>query len=192
MHLQNMVTRCAGVCAILGCLAARSSAYFMITQPTRSTQWVNGIANPVTWTKGANDGIAMVDVELSRLSQDGLIFVARNVAGKSSALNIVLQDVPPGDDYFLIFINSTHGVMHATSPRFTILAASSSPNSTQPSPVSAATVTVSGSSNPTQQFATTFAAIGSGVVPRWGSASEAWSLGSVMVGCIIGAAWTLW
>jgi hypothetical protein len=53
-------------------------AYFVITEPTRSSQWENGVANPVTWTKGVNDGIVMVDVELSRLSQDGLIFVARN------------------------------------------------------------------------------------------------------------------
>jgi len=153
---------------------------------------VNGVANPVTWTKGVKDGVAMVDVELSRLSQDGLIFVARNVPGKSS-LNIVLQDVPPGDDYFLIFINSTHGVLHGTSPRFTILPSSTSPNSTQPSPISgAATVTVNGGPDPTLPFATTFAATENGVLPRWGGASHAWGLGSVMAGCIAGAAWTLW
>ena len=53
-------------------------AYFMITEPNRNSQWVNGVAHPVKWTKGANDGVVMVDVELSRLTQDGLIFVARN------------------------------------------------------------------------------------------------------------------
>jgi len=176
-----------------GCLSARTSAYFMVTEPTGSSQWVNGVANPVKWTKGANDGVIMVDVELSRLSQDGLTFVAMNVPGNPGSLNILLQDVPPGDDYYLIFMNSTHGVMYAASPRFTILPASSSPNSTQPSPIShVTTVTVSGSPNPTQPFATTFAAIGSGDLPRWGSASEAWGLGSVIIGCMVGAAWTLW
>lgn len=116
-----------------------------------------------------------------------------SVLGKSASLNIKVNGLAPGDDYFLIFINSTHGVLHATSPRFTILPASSSPNSSQPSPISGATtVTVSTGPDPTQPFATTFAAIGSGDLPRWGSASEAWGLGSVVVGCFVGAAWTLW
>jgi len=193
MHLSKVVRKCAGACIVLSCLASRTSAYFLVTEPTRSSQWVNGVAQPITWTKGALDGIVMVDVELSRLSQDGLLFVARNVPGTPGALNLMLQDVPPGDDYFLIFINSTHGVLHGTSSRFTILSDSSSPNVTQPSPISSApTVTVSGSPNPTQIFATTFVAIDSGDLPRWGSASQAWGLGSVMVGCLLGAAWTLW
>ncbi|KAF8233992.1 hypothetical protein L208DRAFT_1394836 [Tricholoma matsutake] len=192
MHLPKLVRRCTTVCVILGCLAARTSAYFVITEPTLSSQWVEGGVHPVRWTKGV-DAINSFDVELSRLSQDGLIFVARNVLGKSASLNIKVNGLAPGDDYFLIFINSTHGVLHATSPRFTILPASSSPNSSQPSPISGATtVTVSTGPDPTQPFATTFAAIGSGDLPRWGSASEAWGLGSVVVGCFVGAAWTLW
>ena len=47
-------------------------------QPAAGTQWANGQANAVQWVKGVNDGVVMVDVEMSRLSQDGLIFVARN------------------------------------------------------------------------------------------------------------------
>jgi hypothetical protein len=90
---------------MLGCLAARTSgkfsrqcctsgltcillAYFVITEPTRTSQWVAGMPHPVTWSKGANDGIVMVDVELSRLSQDGLIFVARN--GRTYFLSVAL------------------------------------------------------------------------------------------------------
>jgi hypothetical protein len=192
----------------------------VISEPTRTSQWTNGVANPVAWRKGVLDGIASFDVEMARLSQDGLTFVARNgeqlylpctdppprpcvlpsrltrthtVPATSTSLNILLQDVPPGDDYFLIFINSTHGVMHATSPRFAVLPASSPAKSSQPSPISGATtVTVSGAPNPTRPFATTFPALANGVLPSLGNVGQAWGLASMMAGCLAGAAWTLW
>ena len=53
-------------------------AYFVITEPTQHAIWTNGVANHVAWTKGLFDGINAVDVEMSRLSQDGLIFVAQD------------------------------------------------------------------------------------------------------------------
>ena len=53
-------------------------AYFVVSEPNRDSQWVNGLAHPVRWTKGVLDGITMLDVELARLTQDGLTFVARN------------------------------------------------------------------------------------------------------------------
>jgi hypothetical protein len=82
------------------------------------------------------------------------------VPAQPSKINLMLKDVPPGDDYFLIFLNSTHGVMHATSHRFSILAANASPTSSPPSPDGGVpTITVSGSPNPTLQFATTFPAV---------------------------------
>ncbi|KAF5376643.1 hypothetical protein D9615_007874 [Tricholomella constricta] len=183
MRSSNFLTKCAGVCIVLGCLAASASAYFVITEPTRDTQWTIGTPNPVFWRKGVQDGIAEFDVEMARLNTDGLTLVARNVPASRSSLNILLQDVPPGDDYFLIFINSTHGVMHATSPRFTVAApgAASSRKSQLPPVPTAETVTVSGSPNPTRGFATTLAVLGNGVRGGWGSASQAWGLGSVLV-----------
>ncbi|KAF9456911.1 hypothetical protein BDZ94DRAFT_1314710 [Collybia nuda] len=193
MRLSNIVGTCASVSVVVGCLAARAAAYFVITEPTRESQWTNGVANPVTWRKGVLDGIAGFDVEMARLSQDGLTFVARNVPSKSASLNILLQDVPPGDDYFLIFINSTHGVMHATSPRFAVLPASSPAKASQPTAIpDAPTVTVSGAPNPTRPFATTFAAAENGVLASLGSAGQAWGLASVTAGCLAGALWTLW
>jgi len=185
---------------MLSCLAARASAYFIISEPTLSTQWVNGAPNLVTWNKGVQDGIDTFDVEMARLNSDGLTFVARDVPSQSKSLNILLQDIPAGDDYFLLFINSTHGIMYATSPRFTILApsASVSPNASHPSPdSSAATVTVSGAPNPTQAFVTTFPALPNGVL-RGSSVlggegrGQVWALGGVMLGCTLGAVWTLW
>jgi len=193
MRISKLFWKCTGACAVLGCLAARTSAYFVISEPSRDSQWVNGAVHPVSWTKGVQDGISMLDVELARLSQNGLTFVAKNVPAKPGSLNILIQDIPPGDDYFVVFMNSTHGALHATSSRFAILPASSSASGSQQSPISSApTVTVSGSPNPTQLFATTFPALNSGSLPRWDNAGHAWGLGSVMVGCLVGAAWTLW
>jgi len=53
------------------------AAYFVITEPTSSTQWKNGEAHVVTWSKGGDD-ITGFDVELARLGDDGLIYVARD------------------------------------------------------------------------------------------------------------------
>jgi hypothetical protein len=83
----------------------------------------------------------------------------------ASSLPITLTDVPPADDYFLLFLNSTHGVMYSMSQRFTVLPAGQSPaNATAGKQPAAgkgqqllATVSVSGSPNPTSSFAYTFA-----------------------------------
>ena len=53
-------------------------ADWITQQPSAGTQWTNGQAYPVSWIKGVGDGVVMVDIEMSRLSQDGLILVARN------------------------------------------------------------------------------------------------------------------
>ncbi|KDR65863.1 hypothetical protein GALMADRAFT_232841 [Galerina marginata CBS 339.88] len=176
---------------VLAFFAMRASAnYFIISDPSLSVQWSNGAANLVTWQKAVDD-INGFDVEIARMSTDGLTLVARNVPASAGKLNLFLQDVPAGDDYFLIFINSTHGVMHATSSRFTILASSASPTGTRPSPVAGVpTVTVSGSPNPTMQFSTTFPALASGaqlVLPP----VHASQLVLTVLGVAIGAAWTL-
>jgi hypothetical protein len=67
----------------------------------------------------------------------------------------------PADDYFVIFLNSTHGVVNAISPRFTISpppgnggggSGGDAPAENMP------TVTVTETPNPTMQFAYTFSA----------------------------------
>lgn len=50
----------------------------MFDVPNTGTQWVNGIANPLRWSKGLLDGVNAMDVELARLSTDGLLKVALN------------------------------------------------------------------------------------------------------------------
>ncbi|KAG5721206.1 hypothetical protein E4T56_gene20016 [Termitomyces sp. T112] len=167
-----------------------SSSYFIITEPTRDTQWALGTPNPISWTKGVLDDIASFDVEMARLDSDGLTFVAQNVPAAHSSLNILLQDVPLGDDYFLLFMNSTHGVTYATSPRFSVVSGSSS-KSTASVVSDVQTVTVNGAPNPTQQFAVTFPAMENRGFASWGDARQAWSLGSVLVGCVVGVVWTL-
>lgn len=113
------------------------------------------------------------------------------VPATDSSLNILLQDIPLGDDYFLLFMNSTHGVMYATSSRFSVVSGSSSSNKPFTAP-NVETVTISGPPNPTQQFAVTFPAVSNNSYESWRDARQAWSLGSVLVGCVVGAVWTLW
>ncbi|KAF8956775.1 hypothetical protein BDZ97DRAFT_1670982, partial [Flammula alnicola] len=171
-----------------------AASYFVINEPQSKEQWVNNAAHLVSWQKGVLDGIYGFDVEMARMSQDGLTLVARNVPATQGKLNLMLQDVPPGDDYFLIFINSTLGVLHATSQMFSVLAASSTPTATPASPAGGVpTVTVSGGPNPTQLFATTFPAIANGalgfVSPLLGLHVNAMLL--TALGLLFGAAWTV-
>lgn len=177
---------------------SRFLAYFIIDEPHRDTQWVNNQANLIQWKKGLLDGIEGFDIEMARLTVDGLTLVAKNVPAQQNSLNIFLQDTQPGDDYFLIFLNSTHGVMHATSPRFTVLAAGSNPTNKGLSPNSAApTVTVSGTPNPTKAFATTFPALAhNGAIGGWRGAVPGTVELAVMVlatlACIAaGGVWTM-
>lgn len=69
--MSNTVVRLGWLLIVLG-------ADFIVNQPAAGTVWQNGNANLVTWTKGVLDGIDGLDVEMSRLSQDGLIYVARD------------------------------------------------------------------------------------------------------------------
>ena len=166
--------------------------YFVITAPAAQSQWQNNVANLVSWEKGVLDDVYGFDVEMARMSTDGLTLVARNVPATQKRLNILLQDIPAGDDYFLIFINSTHGVMHATSSKFTVLASSATPSTTPPSPAGGVpTVTISGTPNPTQQFATTFPAIASGGLRSVLGVAQVNALMVTLLGIAFGAAWTI-
>lgn len=185
-------------------------AYFKITQPASNSTWVNGAVNPVSWTKGLLDGISSFDVELARLSQDGLIMVAKDgtssmvrlpqvvrhltklpVPTSGNSFNILLQDVPAADDYFLLFLNVTHGAMYSISPKFTIVSSSSSASST-PSPTSGATVTVSGGPDPTKLFATTFPATSGSIRVIGGWSRKATGAAAILGGCLLGGILTLW
>ncbi|RPD68385.1 hypothetical protein L226DRAFT_540735 [Lentinus tigrinus ALCF2SS1-7] len=171
-----------------------ATSYFVINTPANGIQWSNNAINPITWTKGLLDGVTTVDVELARLSTDGLIFVAKDVSTPLStgSLNIFLQDVPTGDDYYLLFLNSTHGVMYGASQRFAI---SDSGNGTAPTPAAGApTVTVSGGPNPTVGFATTFPPSANGVSAMRavdGARMQLWAVASVVAVCMFGGAWTV-
>jgi len=192
--LSKLFSTCtATACIVLTFLSLQVSAnYFIISSPAAQSQWQNNVANLITWEKGVLDDIYGFDVEMARMSTDGLTLVARNVPSTQKRLNILLQDVPAGDDYFLIFINSTHGVMHATSSKFTVLASSATPSTTPPSPAEGIpTVTISGSPNPTQQFATTFPAIASGGLRSVLESTQVYALVVTLLGIGFGAAWTI-
>ncbi|KAF8511491.1 hypothetical protein BU17DRAFT_77513 [Hysterangium stoloniferum] len=156
MHLLKIFF---GIACLL--FPTQGLSYFVINQPTKGTQWVNGQANYATWTAGLGQDITMFDVELARLSTDGLLFVALN----DSPINVL--NVPAADDYFLLFLNSTHGAVYSVSQRFSILSAGESSNSsTTPAGQLLASVTVSGAPNPTSSFAYTFTPTSDAITTR--------------------------
>ena len=59
-----------------------TAGYFLIDEPALKREWSNNAANLVSWQKGVLDGIYGFDVEMARMSTDGLMLVARN--GKCS------------------------------------------------------------------------------------------------------------
>ncbi|KAF9028362.1 hypothetical protein BDZ89DRAFT_951466 [Hymenopellis radicata] len=174
----------------------RCAAYFMVKEPTESTQWQNGAYNLLEWDKGVADGIEYFDIELTRLGSNGLLYGAMNVACKNyspKSLKVYLEDVPTGDDYFVVLLNSSHGVVHTLSPRFSIVNASDATTTASASATtdtSLATFTISGSPDPTRDFATTFASEASTVLLRIGRGHVLGGVG-VVVGLVIGAALTL-
>lgn len=141
-------------------------AYFVVNQPGSSTSWKNGSPYPVTWTLGLEDGIDTFDIEITRLSRGGIYFVAKELPITMSSLNVVLEDVPAGDDYFLICMNSTVGRTYSVSSRFSVTDANAT--GSNPSPASAPTVTISGTPGPLSHFAQTFGPSTNGVArPGW-------------------------
>ena len=79
----------------------------------------------------------------------------------TGSLNLFLQDVPAADDYYLLFLNSTSGVMFTSSSKF---ARDSSSNATATSPdPEAPTVTISDEPDPLKSFVTTFPANANGM-----------------------------
>ncbi|KAJ2926180.1 hypothetical protein H1R20_g10916, partial [Candolleomyces eurysporus] len=117
--------------------------------------------------------------ELVRINVDGLILVAKNVPSKPGGLNIYLENVPAGDDYVLVFMNSTHGVLQGSSQRFAILPSSGSPTSAPIAPVDkAVTVSVTSGPNPTAFFATTLPAL------PWSAATNLRVGGGAMCGVL--------
>ncbi|KAG7450856.1 uncharacterized protein BT62DRAFT_540452 [Guyanagaster necrorhizus] len=178
-------------------LVSSTHSYFVIKEPQASAQWSNGAVNVVTWEKGVQDDITHFDMELVRLSKDGVTYIAYNVEAypaSPNSLNIYLEDIPTGDDYFLLFLNSTLGLMHCLSSRFAIInttgvtssaSVSVTPDSSIP------IVTISGSPNPTKGFVTTFASRASSIM--FGVTSGHKCGGAmVLAGALVGAVLVLW
>ncbi|KAI0052328.1 hypothetical protein FA95DRAFT_1592839 [Auriscalpium vulgare] len=175
-------------------LPLAAHAYFQVSSPAKGAQWANGQTYPVTWEKGLLDGVDTFDLELSRMSTDGLIFIAKDVPSTIKTVNVAFQSLPAADDYFLLFLNSTHGVVYGNSQQFSILQSIPS-NATAPQPdANQPTVTVSGGPNPTAAFVTTFppsanGAAGWEAVSGWGP--HALALAGVVTAALSGGAWAV-
>lgn len=169
------------------------STYFKVNTPSQSTAWINGQTNLLQWTKGLLDGINAMDIELARLSADGVWMIAANAPANSGKLDISLQDLPPADDYFLLFLNSTHGAMYGSSQRFSILAAGSTPtNGSSPSPAAdVPTITLSSTPNPNMLFATVFPAVANGALGWRTPVGAGAPLLLALMACLLSALWTL-
>lgn len=114
----------------------------------------------------------------------------------------MLDSVPAGDDYYVLFIDSIHGNMYSISERFSILSAGSTPTAGAvgtPLPT-ASTVTLKGGPNPTAHFAYTFVSMG-GAESRWGQGRFGWGdawggraimSGVVALGAVLGSFVALW
>ncbi|KAG9081151.1 hypothetical protein FRC06_005786 [Ceratobasidium sp. 370] len=174
------------VVVVPSCVLAGIPSYFHIKSPSPSTPWLVGQSNPITWVS-ANEGVTQFDVELARLKTDGLLFVARNVTTAWNNLNVMLDSVPAGDDYYVLFLDSIHGNMYSISERFSILSAGSTGAVAPPVPT-ASTVTLKGGPNPTAQFAYTFAGMSGAVPVRLLGAQAAWGGRALMAGAVVGCA----
>jgi len=148
--------------------------YFYITKPAAGDQWTQGSAHAASWIH-AVDGVDIVDVELARMGSSGLIFAAREVPTSWGSLNLLLNDVPPGNDYYLVFLNVTHGLVYSISEKFTILPSTSTsanssaqvaPNPTKP------TVTITSGPGPLQTFEATFGPQAAGARSVTGSLAD--------------------
>jgi len=153
---------------------AQGPSYFYITKPAAGDQWTQGDPHATNWVH-AVDGIDIVDVELGRMGSSGLLFAAREVPTKWGSLNLLLGNVPPGDDYYFIFLNVTHGLVYSISERFTILPASAS-SANSSSEVGAdptkPTVTITAGPGPFQTFAQTFGPQAAGAVSILGGLAD--------------------
>ncbi|KAK0491560.1 hypothetical protein IW261DRAFT_96290 [Armillaria novae-zelandiae] len=168
-------------------------SYFTVKEPQENTQWLNNAVNVLSWEKGIWDGVTFFDIEMVRLNTVGITYIAFNVQAKPSSptsLNIYLEDVPTGDDYIMVFINSTHMVRHCLSAMFSIVNdtdVSTSPSVTPDSTIP--TITISGSPNPTKVFVTTFAGRATSIV-QGGQACG--SIALMVAGVVVGAMMVLW
>lgn len=96
--LWTLLLRPTAACILLGFFAVQTSGmscqiclldvknriiifcpgYLVINEPAAQREWANNAPNLVSWSKGLLDGIHGFDVEMARMSTDGLTLVARN------------------------------------------------------------------------------------------------------------------
>ncbi|KAK0475080.1 hypothetical protein IW261DRAFT_1495358, partial [Armillaria novae-zelandiae] len=133
-------------------LVSASHSYFVINEPQSSAQWSNDAVNVVTWEKGVLDDITHFDMELMRLSQDGVTYIAyngtswfctvffvltnhttqiqsRRYLALPSRLTSIYKTYRP--ETTISFSSSTRllGVMHCLSSRFAIVNATDTTSS---------------------------------------------------------------
>ncbi|KZT08992.1 uncharacterized protein LAESUDRAFT_636630, partial [Laetiporus sulphureus 93-53] len=155
--------------------------------PTAGTKWANGKTNLLSWQSGLLEDLDEFDIEMQRFSVAGLSYVAHNVPATMNSLNIYLDNVPTGDDYYVMFLNWTGGTLYATSDAFTVAS-----TGTATSDPSAPTISLTHKPNTVEQFAATFSSSGlrGWTMPQGSSFQLLVALCAVAIG-ILGGALTL-
>ncbi|WVR06207.1 hypothetical protein IAU60_003237 [Kwoniella sp. DSM 27419] len=145
-----------------------STIYWPVTHPSKDNPWILGQKNLCAWTTGGGTGIDSFDIQLHNFNKSVMIgFVpvalrvpmeklssgSKNYGGEIEVdLNL---NLPTGDGFFLLFMNTYHGQVYSKSPQFSIYP-STPDNFTAPDlPTATITATVTRNPNPTQEWAIT-------------------------------------
>ncbi|KIR68479.1 hypothetical protein I312_100438 [Cryptococcus bacillisporus CA1280] len=148
--------------------ASVSTIYWPVSSPSPSNPWVLGEKNLLAWTTGSGTGVQSFDIQLHNANRSvmvGFLPIALRVPMErlptgyknyGGELEIDLgSEVPTGDGFYLLFMNTYHGEVYAKSKKFSIYASTPSNYTSADLPTATITATLLGAPNPTQQWAIT-------------------------------------
>ncbi|GFZ45370.1 hypothetical protein JCM24511_03096 [Saitozyma sp. JCM 24511] len=156
--------------ALLSLTSAQvSTIYWPIASPGPKYPWVIGAKNILAWQTGGGTGIDSFDVQLHNSNKSvmiGFLPIALRVPlerlpsghhNYGGEMEVDLDSgIPTGDNFRLIFMNTYHGEVYATSDKFSIYASQPANYTTDADlPTATITATLTGDPNPTQQWAIT-------------------------------------
>ncbi|ORY31448.1 hypothetical protein BCR39DRAFT_526817 [Naematelia encephala] len=145
-----------------------STIYWPISSPDTNNPWIVGQKNLLAWKTGGGSGVESFDIQLhnwNKTIMNGFIPIALRVPmerlptgrhnyGGEIEVDLDL-DMPTGEGFSLIFMNTLHGQVYTKSKPFSILA-STPDNYTSPDlPTATVTATITTLPNPQQEYAVT-------------------------------------
>ncbi|AAW43128.1 hypothetical protein CNBD4010 [Cryptococcus deneoformans B-3501A] len=148
--------------------AGVSTIYWPVSNPDPSNPWVIGEKNLLAWTTGSGTGVQSFDVQLHNSNRSvmvGFLPIALRVPMErlpsgyknyGGEMEVDLgSNIPTGDGFYLLFMNTYHGEVYAKSKKFSIYASTPANFTSADLPTATVTATLSEAPNPTQQWAIT-------------------------------------